>query len=1319
MAKKLYKNTYQRLNQDFAKNKHTPEVYYDGQNIRIVAHDRQSTAAVTNVRGNEYQLTIPDIEFVSSNADGTFTYRYQLTDNGIWRLFVTTKQFTWVKLSNIQCNGYIIIRNRIFLTTTPETNAAPTNSMGVIWEFVPGAKNPLILAIMDWFNFSTANPIESVGHYENELIQKGYWVDGYNEIRHANFADSDLKNLPIDFITMSPIVNQSKISLVKRLLGGGQFKAGRVAYCFNYTNQFGAQSKMSPTSISYNVNSSGSGDLVDDDIPVSFQLEINNVNTEYDYIRVYRIFWSLPNAIPVIDLIKNEPISSSTMSIIDDGGESISAISFDVWKFMGTDPFIPDTLGIKDNRLFTSNHKYKFFDLDFDFRAYRFNSSGDALIFKTNVQLSNPTTGAAIPGNGEIVNTSNWTQVDKSHDCINPSIKSEITTNGLVAITTELEDPAGNYWHESDPYLNQYIYTSDGVTIGAEGPNVSVTLNVVTTPEQLISGHLTTPSITDSFLNPKQSEKIGLKRDETYRVAIECTNNKGQWSFPIWICDFRMPSTDEIPLINNATGDFNQIQLNVEIKSAARTALAALGVTGYRIVRVERKSYERTIQAQGLFAPVVQGGNNKYAGLPLSPPPFLGFIGNWDGNVADTRYQYPFEDHIKTAVYCPTTADIYSSAFEFRSPDLNQDILPEGYMIVHTASLITNMYSIWEKSDGGYYDEPYPTWNDSGQNTHIQLDGAFIAKDCFCNTRARIIPYLESNYLNFASVENVIGKIVTNQGTSYSIANQFSFEHFPGKDVHSICNNGLYGLAGTTTINPLREQVSDVWTPANPGTSIKPADDNYFLIADFKRRLTNQYGGQTYADRTRNLYIPSSEYVRLSDSGILIVYGDTVTTNMRYQRSEVKVPNGFSSITKSSIRDMYCVPCEMLVNDDLRVTGNMTVSSSGTNKFTTLISEFHMYNPIYNYYDNINPKAVKPLDFKYSEHYDTEFRYSDAKLIGENFDAWTSFSQGNSNNASGMYGPVVKIIIQNDILFFFQHYGYGKWEVNPVKQVVAQDGSTLDLGTGDVLARYQYISTAVGCQHKWSISGNPFGVIWWDGINKKLLSLSNTPEELNMKGINTWLQNTREYKDNPLQQDGVNSIFYPKTNETFITFHTPAIDDAAATATTWVYSHVVNGFVGRFTTAPSLYIPTYGTLITVANDNRRIFEFDKGDRGSFDGLNNPAYITIIVNGDPDMVKDLTNLQWNSEAWDANGEPEQLLSITHIRVWNDYQDTGLVPLNKTNSSRFYRDWKFAVPIQGAFVKMRSQYHFVQLYLDNVDNREIVLQDLISVVNTQSL
>ena len=1306
MEKEL-KNTYQRLNQDLSKSKYPPEVYFDAQNIRIVAHDRQSLGSVHNIKGNVQRTSIPEIIAAGSTAD---LYYYTYTVNGQLKGFTTDKSFAWSSLRSFPI-GYAVIRKKIIFFSTNEIGE-PDGSVGAHWVY-DIETDDMTLVYLGVMNYSALYPIDAFGNYENSAVQKVYWLDGNNYFRHMNIADPDLAFVPETNFDSYPEANFETLQLDEVVYSSGGFEAGKVAYTYNYANQNGAQTKVAPITKYFPIAESTTGLLNGELSSATFKLSLVNPDTRFDFIRLYRIFVSLPGAVPVITLVKDEPVADvSTLTMIDDGREEISAITLEQLIGLGGTPKIPYTFGVKDSRIFTANHKETFFDLEFDFRAYRFDNTQEAVIYES-----------LDPGSNSLAVTSaNWDTVPEDHSAINWSNFAETLNNPDATAQAALDEDTSK-----DPLYNTYIYQEDGATIGAEGPNVKISLKTTPIDINTYSNYVYYPDNQDSFLNPLTMDLIGLKRDETYRIAIECYNTLGQTTFAFWVCDFRMPGPTEIPIVTADGLQLNQLQLTFELKTVAVAQLLALGVVGYRILRVERTPGERSVQCQGMISPIIKNAQSS-GGFSYRMPPLMGFYGASSQNpLLEPNWQYPYEHQgvgittdIAAYEYDGSTNTMYysGSVVEFRSPDLNQSIAPAGYFIAHTAVAV-DVWTIHYKSDGGPavgYSDPYWRHNTGGVDKNYAMDASMRMKRTSAATQYGNPVHLKAhgNILNFDRLDSAAG--ILNNGTfSQTIINRYAYsvgESGDARALDSVCNHAIVATvtedgSGVTIGDQLD---TEIYTSA--------ADSMYYILADFKRRMPSQYGGPTYADRTRNSYIPSSDYQALS-RGVqpITIHGDTYTNMMRYQRSEPNPVYGLNSWAddeKSSMRDLYFIPCESYVAEDLRVRDYIAFSSDGSEKYWTTIKQFHSYNDAYDEQMNERVAVPKPLRFVFPDGYDNEFAYSDKKLPGEFYDSWTAFQTGNTNSVDGVYGPVERIIVNGDQLYFFQHYGYGVWAINPNIAVSGAEGLAVEIGTGRVLHEYKYISTNIGTQNKWSVSGSQFGIVWHDELKKKLMMLAKGAKELNMEGINVWLQNSPTFGNNPILENGIHSVFNVHTNETYITY----ISNLGST--TWIYSHIAQGFTGKLTNWPNLWIRTNDKLYSASFSAtelpvNNIYEFDAGKRGEFNGQVYPSYITIIVNTQ-DAVHVLNNLRWNSEAYD-DGVEQSLSTITAIRIWNDYQDTGLVQLNKNNSRRHLRHWHYGVPKLRGRDGMRAQYHFVQLYYDNLDELEIVLHDITSKILLQ--
>ena len=197
-------------------------------------------------------------------------------------------------------------------------------------------------------NFDTNHPIETLGVYENENIQKVYFIDGKNQARVINIVytyrdridEYERKNISINLIDKSlDFIAELQLQehiVISKILGNGSFPQGTIQYVFSYYNKNGRQSNLfyqSPLQyLSY-----ASGVSPEDKVNCSFKLKIYNPDKQFDYLRIYSIIRTSQDATPtvkrVVDLFisntnKNETGLSkvstlNTGSNLDDFGKTM------------------------------------------------------------------------------------------------------------------------------------------------------------------------------------------------------------------------------------------------------------------------------------------------------------------------------------------------------------------------------------------------------------------------------------------------------------------------------------------------------------------------------------------------------------------------------------------------------------------------------------------------------------------------------------------------------------------------------------------------------------------------------------------------------------------------------------------------------------------------------------------------------------------------------------------------------------------------------------------------------------------------------------
>ena len=178
--------------------------------------------------------------------------------------------------------------------------------------------------------FSTDYPIETLVSYESENIQKVYWTDNKNQPRVINIASAmDYKtekynDSSFDFVQELALKEEVYVT---KLYGAGEFPPGVIQYAFTYYNRYGQESNIFYTTplqyISY-VDRAGSPE---EKIANCFKIQVNRVDKNFDYIRVYSILRTSKDATPVVKRVQDLEIKEDTMylTFVDNGtiGETI------------------------------------------------------------------------------------------------------------------------------------------------------------------------------------------------------------------------------------------------------------------------------------------------------------------------------------------------------------------------------------------------------------------------------------------------------------------------------------------------------------------------------------------------------------------------------------------------------------------------------------------------------------------------------------------------------------------------------------------------------------------------------------------------------------------------------------------------------------------------------------------------------------------------------------------------------------------------------------------------------------------------------------
>jgi len=635
-------NSYQGMNKDTAYDSIAPTFYIDALDIRITATNGESLGGFTNLKGNEFAFSLP------------------LTGN-----FPSPSGPAWTA-DNPTIIGYATIRTRIILFV-----ADNSNEKGWIYDVQYDPADSTITSGPDllYYNpklyFKREWPIEALGRYESDCIQRVYWTDYNNFFRSINIEALDLASLPVGLVDIFPDVTFTQ-PLIVGVTGGGTLLGGLYQISFKLITIDGKETLVAPPSNTVHIVSdpetSGisyvyNGDEVVLNTGKAITVSVDTTNYQDFYkIEFLSIYKSSPTAAPIVTSIEQVTLDgTNTASIVYTGAET-SAYDVELFDFTTKNYQFktPKTITQKDGSLVIANIKESLISIQdllvpgetFDAKTRRYKNNG----------------GSPIP----------------------PYTPGTATNDLLNAFNVDYNSDAhwNNTWHAN----SQYRYKSDGVRLGGQGPNISYTFHLEqytldTTPELYSTAGVTqVPSVPDSpahnlndsygnyanttfpnYASPFMSGLLrGYKRGESYRFGIVFYTRKGEASFVEYIGDIKFPDISErdsvvnssgtryFPLSVDGAGDITYgyamgIKFNIDFSTCPSLLNE---IESYQIVRVKRDLIDSRRISQGIL-------RNFYYNPVLSPPSSTDFdlrVGE-DNNVLHIYPYYPKADVVGFSTY--------------------------------------------------------------------------------------------------------------------------------------------------------------------------------------------------------------------------------------------------------------------------------------------------------------------------------------------------------------------------------------------------------------------------------------------------------------------------------------------------------------------------------------------------------------------------------------------------------------------------------------------------------------------------------------------
>lgn len=376
------------------------------------------------------------------------------------------------------------------------------------------------------------------------------------------------------------------------------------------------------------------------------------------------------------------------------------------------------------------------------------------------------------------------------------------------------------------------------------------------------------------------------------------------------------------------------------------------------------------------------------------------------------------------------------------------------------------------------------------------------------------------------------------------------------------------------------------------------------------------YGGYNNTAFLSSTYISVGGYANPNDA-VQLFAGDTFIKMFTFNAAHEWYDSTYRQVVKMAT--VYAVPLETSI--DLHAQFSNALYNVNDNKSIyvqdkatafdgyTQTDDAYAYNTAYSSTPNIQTWYPNLTTEGSTNNYDTRVHFSERKINNEKIDNWLQCKAMNFKDVDSRYGQITSMKLFNDKLIFWQEHATGVLSVNERILINDINDTQLQLGTGGVLERYDYLSTVYGMKKNQHVRANSNGALyWWDGNNKEILQYSQAIIPLSTtKYIKNYI--------NKGEESTLPTILYdPKYKEVVCN----VVNDESV-----VYSEQVDAFTSVYDENVQFWCNVLGDIYEAVRENDHIYKRDESqDQDTvnvFGSIVTPS-IKYVVNKDPQYVK---------------------------------------------------------------------------------------------------
>ena len=1106
-----------------------------------------------------------------------------------------------------------------------------------------------------------------VTRWENTKDIKLYIADDINGLMYVNLSDSN--NLPITGInnitgTIRSALPQINVSLAEE---SGTLRPAKVQYAYRLYKEGGAATTLSPLSqliTLYDGNKGYNNTIETSNKAVSIQID-EYTSSELNKIQIYRINYIQVGQFPEVNLVYDGDFTKEFTYV--DKGYNIQSVAFEEFLSMILLDIKPKIIESKGDYLFAANVKYSMDDvdeqlkgLDSRIRIYSYGDYDDGQLSSVrnynlqftsdNIKVYNSTyweappgsyseqiDGSSINGHGEYIswrydykdvyifddNTKRRSETgSKIYEPLNSLRQGEVYRYGAVFYREDGKKSSVKWLCDiMAPRINYSTYRTDGGQIVFHTKQIGILFNIKKLPEGFVGVEIVRCERT-------LSDKITLTQGVAgfpYEIYTR-TNSSSPWQHKNVICapyllsdnKFKFDPSNSHEEFQDTWAESDNDRLVVaspeymyqpdDIESILQSKNLEIQLVDRRWV-VTQTGQNRTLvneaQEGGDFNNSVAAGYSNSASHDAATA-----VNTLASNTLVQVLSYKGDSNANYWTLIPNDNGIKALSY-----DLNAAFW-SIYSFKNTPPLIVT-HDVPNVSFCNTYAESTRMLSNSELITRNVTDIAFTKSPDYTQFLQSGAPNYSNSSVNIGSVQYINWSVPLLyairadhvKGTFNHEDNNVSNYHVPLKDVWPIMQPA--GSTGQFILLELSSQIDFQNLGGNDEISVP--------IINIRNTSSVPYGGYNSIDNSTYLSFGNYKY----GTGTISVFdGDCYPGIFEFNvqhawfDADIITKEGqyYNGVRQACV---YKTPIESDI--DLSATHGDLYSrlNSGSNYYIQdLASSFDGYTQsrdayLYNTAYSIVPDNIVYTATRYSSITDTDFdcrvHYSNVKTNGETIDNWLQFSSLNYLDVDSRFGCITNLRLFKDKLLFWQNNATGVLSVNERTVLNDIDNNNIIVGSGDVLARYDYISTIYGMkenQYEAEVQSN-YNQYWWDGNNKEILAYSAgmqlTPLA-KQKGLTNYINQKSESEHPCLAYDG-------KYDEVLAQVVKGVNNDGAI-----VFNEQMQQFSSIYTFTP-LYRATIGKDLYLANKSAVYKQNDYSTEQSAELFDSPAFpkLKYVIN----------------------------------------------------------------------------------------------------------